>query len=583
MPQSIEMEKTLVKIIGVNGRFTHSCLALFYLREELSRHCPQLETRLCQFTINDNHFETVLRISEKEPRVILFSAAIWNSSFIERLLPDLHQILPESSFIIGGPQAEVVGENLMNKVPVTIVQGDIEALPPRFFTDLATGKLDNRYQGTLLHMEKPYFLFPYCDTDFTGPLANRHIYYESSKGCPYRCSYCLSSVETGVYHKPLDQVKDELRIILQHQPKIVRFIDRTFNDNPRRSLAIWQFLRKEGGDTLFHFEMAPDRFTEEIFLFLEDLPAGRFQFEIGIQSTHTKTLQAIRRYNNDMAKISRNISRLSVMGRIHLHLDLILGLPFDTMESFAQSFRDVFMMGGHYIQMGLLKVLPGTEISLRADEYGYVWTKEPPYSLLASRWLSHKELQWLYWFSEMVEKFLNNRYFSSLWRYLRRRDEDIFVFCKNLFILCNEENFFSFAATHELMGEKLVHFCAERKDFSLIVSLLRFDWLRCNHRFLPEFLRKDQPEEPRQTRDYLYRRLAEEFLPLYARGRKNHFFRKSFFLKISPETAEEIAGVSGDGTLLFLQEKEDNIHKYNRVVFLQETADGGILLRNISG
>ncbi len=561
-------KKNLIKIVGINGRFTHSCLAIFYLREELQRKCSQFSLQLQQFTINDNPFEVVLKLAADTPFAILFSTAIWNSSMVEKILPDLRRILPQTLFIIGGPQAEVIGKNMAGKVNCTIVKGEIEAMPEDFFIALGEGNLASFYQGSLLHMDAPDFSFPYRNDDFADILANRHIYYESSKGCPFRCSYCHSSVETGVYHKPLERVKEELRAILVHQPKIIRFIDRTFNDIPSRALAIWQFLLEEGQGTRFHFEMAPDRFTEEMFVFLEQLPPAIFQFEIGIQSTNEKTLKAIRR-KVDKNRLHSNIARLAAMDSIHLHLDLILGLPYDTKESFAQSFRDVFAMGGHYIQMGLLKVLPGTEIARRAVEYGYIQMSEPPYSLLASRWLPHEQLQQLYWFSELVEKFLNNRYFTSLWNYLRKKEEDIFFFCYGLLVHCQRQKFFEQAATHELMGEMLLSFCAAREDSILIGDLLRFDWLRCNHRFLPPSLEEGICETPQQTRDFLYQHLPEEFAPLFSRRERSRFFRKSFFLRIEQQAAVELFGEEKRaGVCIFLQEKEENIHQYNKVFYL---------------
>lgn len=577
-------EKVLIKLVGINGRFIHSCLALFYLREELIRHCPELQLQLYQGTINDNHFETVLQLAEEKPRAILFSALIWNSNFIERLLIDLRQVLPHTNLVVGGPQAEVVGENLRGKIKCTVVNGDIEAMPEKFFTELAAGVPAPYYQGSLLQMTAPRFAFPYRDEDFSGPLANRHVYYESSKGCPFRCSYCLSSVETRVFHKSLAKVKEELRCILRHRPKIVRFIDRTFNDLPERALAIWQFLKEEGGETCFHFEMAPDLFTEKMFTFLQGLPSGRFQFEIGIQSTHKKTLGVIHR-KSDMGVITANIKRLAALDTIHIHLDLILGLPYDTQESVAQSFRDVFALGGHYIQMGLLKVLPGTEIAQKASEYGYIWTKAPPYSLLASRWLVHEDLRWFYWFSEVVEKFFNTRNFSSLWRYLYKKKEDMFLFYKGLLNICQRENFFAFAATHKLMSEKILTLCAERDDYNLIVWLLRFDWLRCNHRFIPSCLQDGLLEQPQKTRVVMQRTLPDEMPFLYSRRARNRFFRKSFFLRVPQKIALEFVSAESvsEGVFCFLQEQDGGLYKYNRVVFLQETSKNGWVVKNVLG
>jgi radical SAM superfamily enzyme YgiQ (UPF0313 family) len=570
------MKNKTIKLVGINGRYTHSCLAIFYLRGELERRAPQLDLELCQFTINDNHFETLLRLASGEPAAILFSAVIWNSDRVERLIIDLRRMLPQTLLVVGGPQAEVVGENLPG-VQLTVVKGEVEALPDTFFSGLVEGKLEDRYEVSFFKMTERDFAFPYRDEDFVGddaPLANRHVYYESSKGCPFRCSYCLSSVETSVYHKDLQRVKEELRAILRHQPRIIRFIDRTFNDIPERVMGIWRFLKEEGGETCFHFEMAPDRFTEEMFTFLEDVPVGRFQFEIGIQSTDPQVLDAVHRITAGKA-VEENISRLSAIGRVHLHLDLILGLPFSTRESFARSFRDVFAMGGHYIQMGLLKVLPDTEMARRALEYGMICTAETPYAVLRTRWLSAAELASLYWFSELVEKFMNNRCFSALWGWLRRTGEDIYLFFEQLLEICRKEGFFSLAATHELMCKQLLQLFAGRADEALLRELLLFDWLRCGHRFLPKCF-GETGESPVETRNFCQRSAAEEIDGLYDRRERGRFFRKAFFVRISPQLSHILCDeyIPQQPVLCVLAENDGGLQGWNRVVLLE--TEGGV-------
>lgn len=564
--------KKQIKIVGLNARFTHSCLALFYVRNELEKHCPSYKGQLLQFTINDNYYEMLLRLSEGSPGYIFFSAAIWNSSLVEKLTLDLSICLPQCRVVIGGPQASVLADRLARICPekTTVVLGEIEAVGQQFYRDLQEGSLQNRYRGSFFAMEKRCFDYPYRPEDFKHHLQNRHIYYESSKGCPFSCSYCLSSTEKGLFHKDLTTVKEELRDILDHRPKVVRFIDRTFNDLPDRALALWQFLAAEGGETLFHFEMAPDRFTEEMYDFLETLAPGRFQFELGIQSTHGKTLDAVNR-RMDPQKAHLSISRLAAIGNIHLHVDLILGLPYETAESFADSFRDIFVMGTHYIQMGLLKILPNTPICHGADDFGYLHCQEPPYSILCSDWLDHTTLAGLYWFSEVVEKFHNNRYFVSLWSYLRRKNEDIYYFFEQLTLICRNSGFFQLAATQELMCGKLVELTAKREDCRLIADLLRYDWLRCGFRFLPDCLRlTDDREQPEQSKSSLYQSLPEQMAGVYGKNNRNQFFRKSFFLRISQEALQEI-GLPSSGRspcLCIVQEREKSLYAFNKVLEL---------------
>jgi radical SAM superfamily enzyme YgiQ (UPF0313 family) len=564
--------KEKIKIVGINARFTHSCLALFYVRNELEKNSPDFGRELLQFTINDNYYEMLLRLSNGCPGYIFFSAAIWNSSLIEKLTIDLRICLPECRVVIGGPQASVLGDRLSNlgKDICTVVLGEIEAVGQEFYRDLQAGCLRSRYGGSFFSLKDGCFDYPYREADFTDHLKNRHIYYESSKGCPFGCTYCLSAVEKGLYHKELTMVKGELRDILSHHPKVLRFIDRTFNDVPDRALAIWKFLVAEGGETLFHFEMAPDRFTEEMFDFLATLEPGRFQFELGIQSTNERTLEAVNR-RVDPAAAHRTISRLVNLGNIHLHVDLILGLPYETRESFAASFRDVFAMGAQYIQMGLLKILPDTPICHGAHDFEYLHCNEPPYSILQNKWMDHVTLSELYWFSEGVEKFINNRYFVSFWHYLRKKNEDIYVFFQDLLTICHASGFFQFAATQELMCTKLVELVAERDDRDLIIELLRYDWLRCGFRFFPACLKVDgAKEQPEETKSALYQTLPAEMEGVYRKNNRNQFFRKSYFLRISQEALVEI-GIKSNyepSCLCFLQERELSLYKFNKVLKL---------------
>lgn len=559
------------KIVGINGRFTHSCLALFYVRNELVKKYPELATEILQFTINDNYYEMLLRLSNDSPDYIFFSVAIWNSDLIEKLTRDLRLSSPECKVIIGGPQASVLRQKLAGddgSLDCCIITGEIEAVGDGFFSDLRSGQIKSNYYGSFFKMQKPWFDFPYQPDDFTTHLKNRHIYYESSRGCPFKCSYCLSSGEKRLYHKDLKTVQDELRSILKHKPKVIRFIDRTFNDVPDRALAIWKFLQAEGGETLFHFEMAPDRFSTEMLEFLSSVKCGTFQFELGIQSTNKKTLEAVQR-KVDSKEAALVIQRLAGLESIHLHVDLILGLPYETETTFAVSFRDVFAMGAHYIQMGLLKILPDTPLCYSALDHGYKHSSQTPYSILENRWLDHQTLSRLYWFSECVEKFHNNRYFVTFWRYLRFTEKDIYQFFDNLLKSCLASEFFQYAATQELMCEKLVELCIQRSDRDIILDLLRYDWLRCNHRFLPECLVPDGKSElPQQIRASLYQSMPAEMEGVYSKQNRNQFFRKSFFLRISKNAAEyiDISVSTERAQLCFLPIREGGLNNYNKVL-----------------
>lgn len=555
-----------VKLVALNARFSHSCLALFCIRQELEKYCPESQVEIFQYTINDPYYELLLRLGEGNPDYIFFSALIWNSELVEKLIRDIRISYPHIHMVIGGPQVKVVRER-MGDGNCTFVHGEIEAMPAAFFDELISSNLQPFYSGRFLQAGMKELRMPYREEDFSKQLKNRHLYYESSRGCPFSCTYCLSSTEKGIFHKPVGQVCADMDFLLAQEPMVIRFVDRTFNDNPERALAIWKYLVSKNTGVLFHFEVAPDRFTEEILEFLATVPNQLFQFEIGIQSTNEETLQAIKRFVD--SEVARGIiQRLSKPDNIHIHLDLILGLPHETEQSFGKSFRDVFAMGSHYVQMGLLKILPDTQISHAAEEYGYAASSSPPYSIFSSRWMDVEQLTELYWFSECVEKFLNTRYFPSLWKYLRSSGEDIYQFFRDILSLCLKRDFFSFAATHDFMGEILLSYFSGREDYALVCELLQYDWLRCGHRFFPAFLSEDGEKsnshaELQDIKKRLFHTAPDEIPELYTKSEKSKFFKKSLFLPFS-STCLEFLGFNtseeSGAIICFMHERETKVH-----------------------
>jgi len=547
-------------LIGLNCRFSHSCLALFYVRNELHRNLPRAKINLHQWTINDPYYETLLRISRVEADALFFSVYIWNAGFIGRLIGDLKAVQPEIPIIIGGPQA-----TSMTDLPAhcTVVDGEIEGIGEDFYRDLENGQLKSRYTA----MQGCFFSAPYVDDDFSGPLRNRQVYYESSRGCPFHCSYCLSSLSKGVLHHDIDRVRRELNGILEHQPKIIKFVDRTFNDNPTRALSIWRYLGECDAPTRFHFEIAPDRFSEEMFQFLATVPPGRFQFEIGIQSTNLQTLNAINR-KMDVGRALANIARLAGIDNIHLHVDLILGLPYETEESFRDSFNRVFSPGAHYIQMGLLKVLPGTAIRGQAGEYGLIYCKEPPYQILANRWLEHRGVRKLYALGECVEAFYNNRYFSSIWQYLRNTNQEPFGFFQELLAVREQEEYAGLASTQELLTRILCRAAADRDDRQILLELLQYDWLRCGHRSLPDFFAAAPAEELRRT---LWSELPQSMEGLYSHRDRSSFFKRSVFLRMSAGALRHTGLRSGEGdaVVCVLPEQSGGVIDHCRTILVE--------------
>lgn len=553
----------LYKLIAFNARYIHSCLALFYVRAALEKNLPDCYPEIIQKTINDPYYPTLRQIGSGEPQALFFSVYIWNSTYILRLLRDLVKLLPSTPIILGGPQSKSLARNLPPDVAgqCTIITGEIEGVTKSFYQDMREKKLQRQYDCSKV----PSFKSPYRRDDFAGILKNRHIYYETSRGCPFACTYCLSATQKGLRHLAVWQVKNELIDILKHEPKVIRFVDRTFNDLPERALEIWRFLVKKPGRTLFHFEMAPERFTGEMLRFLEQVGPGRFQFEIGVQSTNPETLAAINR-KSDPAKLQENIRQLASINSIHLHLDLILGLPYENRQSFARSFAEVFALGPHYIQMGLLKILPDTPIFKCIDEFSMVVCENPPFEILANRWLAPSELAKLYWFGECVEAFYNNRFFWDFWNYLRRSGEDVFLFFEALLRLCRQKNFFNQAPTQELLSALLYGVTRSRSDKELITELLVFGWLRCGHRFLPDHLAGD---DIALLKKKLWEKMPQNWPGVYDHTNRSVFFKQGFFMRFSGELLKEI-GLSGEtaGYICFQPKRENTVFRFNRIHFI---------------
>jgi hypothetical protein len=546
---------SVLHLVSINCRYSHSCLAQFYVREEFKRHLPDHSVQLSQLTINDPYYQTLLYLAGFQADALLFSVYIWNHGYVRRLVNDLVHLLPETSLVLGGPQATA-----MAGLPVhcSVVDGEIEAIDTQFYTDLAQGTLQPLYKAG----KSRTFPSPYLEEDFHHALKNRQLYYESSRGCPFSCAYCLSSISKGVRHKPLDLVKRELTELIAADPMIIKFVDRTFNDDPERALAIWQFLVRNGRSVKCHFEIAPDRFTEEMIDFLKTVKCDQFQFEIGIQSCTEATLDAVHR-QMDVKRAEEYICKLMALDTIHLHVDLILGLPYETRTSFAASFNQVFRLAPHYIQLGLLKVLPDTEMARRAVEYGLVFCNEPPYGILATNWLSHGELARLYLFCEVVEAFFNNRYFRTLWKYLLNTEANPFDFFNHLLEKCLANNFFQLAKTHKLMHRLLYELVADHPEAVLLHELLCFDWFRCGQKNLPEYCSVPSQKD---IRNRLRHQLPENLAGIYDYRSRVEFFKQATFFHLSAKAAA-ITGCAGDKAFVaILSEQERSVMQHCKII-----------------
>ncbi len=401
-----------ILLVGLNAKYSHTALAVFSISAYLTE--KGVKNTVAEYSVNDPYESVFYDILSQKPDIIGFSVYLWNVERVCRLGNDLKLALPELKIFLGGPEAGY-RNSLEKDFPFAdkVIVGEGEAQVYTYLTGTETADT-----------------FPNLPFAYQAPLKKgKTVYYEASRGCPYRCSYCISSLEKNLRFKPLEQVKEELRVLIKAGATKIKMIDRTFNVNPD-AYEIFRFVIEEGGNTGFHFEIKPELFSEKDFLLLEGSPKGRIQFEAGLQSLNPETLTAIHRKNDTNVAFS-NIKRILNMENIHLHLDLIAGLPFEDKESFIRGFNQVYKLRPHMLQLGFLKVLHGTKIQAEAEEYGIVFSPYPPYQVISTRWLSPFDIVELKVAEEGLETFSNKGFFPSsldyLWEANQKTPYDVFL------------------------------------------------------------------------------------------------------------------------------------------------------------
>ncbi|MBP1753793.1 MAG: Fe-S oxidoreductase, partial [Firmicutes bacterium] len=360
-------------LVAVNAKYIHSNLAVYCLRAYAGKHGFADQVSLAEYTINHSEEDILREIYKEKADVIAFSCYIWNIEIILRLINELKKVQPEAKLWLGGPEVSYDSERRLKLTPglegIMIGEGEqtfLELVQHYTLGEPALKKIKGiayRDNNLIRITEERELLalsdvpFPYVDIK---NFKNRIIYYESSRGCPFSCSYCLSSVEKRIRFRDLSLVKQELLFLLEQQVPQVKFVDRTFNCNKEHAMAIWQFIKEnDNGITNFHFEISADLLTDEELSFLATLRIAQVQFEIGVQSTNPDTVAAIRR-RMDLKLLRKNVDRIRVARNIHQHLDLIAGLPNEDYKTFEQSFHDVYEMKPDQLQLGFLKVLRGS-------------------------------------------------------------------------------------------------------------------------------------------------------------------------------------------------------------------------------
>lgn len=491
--------ETTILLTAINAKYIHSNLAVYSLKAYAGEHT---NISIAEFTIN-NRIEDILdEIYVKKPDVLAFSCYIWNIEYVKKIMVELHKLLPDTDIWLGGPEVSYNTDYYLEKYDfitgIFVGEGEASFKEVTSYYITGEGSLDDiagictKTRRTPLAREcvdMSDIPFPYKDL---SNFENRIIYYESSRGCPFSCTYCLSSIDKRLRFRNVELVKTELKFFLDRKVPQVKFIDRTFNCDKKRALEIWKFISdNDNGVTNFHFEIAADLINDEQIEILNNMRAGLVQLEIGVQSTNEKTIEAIGR-KMDLVALRSVVEKLKQKENIHIHLDLIAGLPYEDMESFKRSFNDVYSMKPDELQLGFLKVLYGSYMYEDAKEYGIVYKDFPPYEVLYTRWLTYDEILLLKKVEEVLEIYYGSGQFRNTVNYLMCFFETPYNFYESLGIY--------YEAAHR-KGEKharieryklLLEFAQNIKDIDICMlkELLTLDvYLRENIKTRPYFAR----------------------------------------------------------------------------------------------
>lgn len=521
-----------VLLIAVNAKYIHSNPAVYSLRAYAQAALgdqPEVGIEIAEYTINQNTENILADIYRHRPDIAAFSCYIWNWNTIQELLPELPKLLPDTKLWLGGPEVSFHAEKILAQY--TQLTGIMVGEGEETFTQLVRfyhapkGQLQDipglvlpqgRTQPReLTDMSKLPFLY-----EDLGKFQNRIIYYESQRGCPFKCAYCLSAIDKSVRLRDIETVKKELQYFLDHKVSQVKFIDRTFNCNAAHALAIWRYLlENDNGVTNFHFEIAADLMTEEELEVLKQMRPGLIQLEIGVQSTNEQTLHAINRYMS-LEHLRQVVDKIHSFHNIHQHLDLIAGLPYEDYDSFVTSFNDVYAMRPQQLQLGFLKVLKGSPIEEKAEEYGIVYNSRPPYEVLYSRWIPYDDVLRLKGIEEMVELYYNSCQFTHTLPVLEKEFSSPFALYEALSQYYEEKGYYINTPARAYRYQVLLEFAQQKAPArsELYAQLLTFDmYLRENLKSRPAFaLCWQQGEEEKEQVRAFYRQEAQT--PQYLTG-----------------------------------------------------------------
>jgi len=503
-------------IVALNSKYIHSSLAPWYLKAACGDGCGEII--VLEHTINDDLENVLSEVYSLKPDIAAFSCYIWNIGKVLQISENLKKVLPSVKIVLGGPEVSfdaakimadnpfidyvITGEGETSFKSLLAVLKDMKGEPEKALLSsiegLAYRSCGDIFSNNQYPVIKNLDLLPSPYTDeMLASTSGKVIYFESSRGCPFSCSYCLSSTFEGVRYFSLDRVKNELSKLIKAGVKLIKFVDRTFNCNRARAKEIFRFVIEKGENTLFHFEAAADLFDDEMIEILSKAPSGRIQLEVGIQSTNMQTLAEVNRISN-LDRVFNNVLRLRQHGNIHLHLDLIAGLPYEDFSSFKTSFNKVYALRPHNLQLGFLKMLKGSKIRREAHKYSYKFRDYPPYEVLSNSFISFDEIIILKGIEETLERYYNSgRFVRTLEYVISRYFNSAFSFFYSLYEYCTSRDWLKNQISSRQLYSIFLDYIrttGAAKEYWLISDLLKLDFLASDRSSnLPEGISRELP------------------------------------------------------------------------------------------
>lgn len=472
-------------LVALNSKYIHSSLAVRCLYRAVK---DDFLVEVGEYTINDSMSHILSKIYRNKPDVVALSCYIWNFKEMLLLAENLKIANPDIKIILGGPEVSFSQKEIMQNNPFVdyIISGEGEVTIKQLFQsvlDNSSMDIDGvtyRKDGKIIVCNPRQNVqsldeLPFVYQNADDILNNKILYYESSRGCPFSCSYCLSGEDSKVRFLSMDRVKSDIDFFVSHNVPLVKFVDRTFNANRKRAYQIFEYIINNAGNTRFHMELAGDLLDDETIELLKKAPKDIMQFEIGVQTTNAHTMQAINR-KIDQNKLFANISKLMQNNNIHIHLDLIAGLPFEDLESFKKSFCDVMTLKPDVLQLGFLKLLDGSKIKLEADKYNYRYTKTAPYEIISNDFITYDEILFLHDVEDVFEKYYNNGGFQKTLDKLFEIYPDTFEVFSDIAKYFNDNGLFDMSLSKQKLYDILYDFSKSKNI--CIDDELKFDYIK---------------------------------------------------------------------------------------------------------